>query len=297
MGSKGPYDVEELRRVSQSTYAKLPDGTPLEQFGHGTAQDYAKMRYAETPAEFIEEARAMFQKRMSEVDGHILPCDSYMLATKMQNEMGMQTFMPEVGWQIPLMRQQLALVRGIAKNAGKTWGTYYECWRGDIIDDKINCCMPCYNDDPVNEWYLSQEEHPDDFTSHGKNGGSSRLLQNRIYYYSLMSGADYLSEEWGLNCSYTDMKDFTLSEYGQTKKDFIRAAEDIQGVQAVIPFAIVLPVEYNIPELPDPYMQHEFGVHSGQYLSSPLNAKEDEFFGHVEDVLKLFFCKKWEGIR
>ena len=72
-------------------------------------------------------------------------------------------------------------------------------------------CMPCFNLDPINEWYLTQETHVDDFTTYGANGGSSRLLQNRIYYHALMSGADYFSEEWGLNCSYTDMQNFTLS--------------------------------------------------------------------------------------
>ena len=36
-----------------------------------------------------------------------------------------------------------------------------------------------------------------------------------------MSGANYLAEEWGLNCSYSDMKTFELSEYGLVKKKFL----------------------------------------------------------------------------
>ena len=75
--------------------------------------------------------------------------------------------------------------------------------------------------------------------SHGKNGGSSRLLQERIYYHSLLSGADYMAEEWGLNCSYTAMEDFTLSDYGRVKKDFINTALDFRGICADVPFAIV----------------------------------------------------------
>ena len=90
--------------------------------------------------------------------------------------------MPEVGCQIAQMRQAVSLARGMARASKKTWGTYYECWRESREDGKFYYTMPCFNSDPSNEWYLTQKLHPDDFTSHGENGGSSRLLQNRIYY-------------------------------------------------------------------------------------------------------------------
>lgn len=288
-GSHGPYDAAWLRGQTQRNFAKMPDGTILFSFSQDTPEQYASMHYAETPDEYIEEMKELFTRRMAEVEGRILPCDSYYLATKIQDELGMKSFMPEVGCQIPHMRQETVLARGMAKASGKTWGTYYECWREIRKDGKFYYSMPCFNTDPSNEWYLTQELHPDDFTSHGKNGGSSRLLQNRIYYYSLMSGADYFSEEWGLNCSYSDMTDFTLSDYGEVKKAFINDALNFRNIKAVTPFAIVLPKSYSCIELQDMFEPYELGNHRDEYMRCALNASQKAYYGHIEDVLKLIF--------
>lgn len=289
MGSKGPYDIKELGEKMLSKTAMTPDGTRLHSFSQDTLEYYSNKVYAETYQEFTEEMKELFSRRMADTDNSILPCDSYFLATKLQDEMGMQTFMPEVGCQIPLMRLAVALARGVAKATGKTWGAYYECWR-EVPG--IGYCMPCFNDDPSNEWYLPQSMHSDDFSSYGKNGGSSRLLQNRIYYYALMSGADYFSEEWGLNCSYSNMETFELSEYGQVKKDFINKALTLRNIKASIPFAIVLPKAYSCIELPDIFTPWVLGEHRADYLSSALNEEEQHYFGHMEDVLKLFFARE-----
>lgn len=294
MGHKGPYDIDKMRALLTNPHKLLPDGTALMDFSQGSAEEYAKRKYAETPEEYLEEMRDLFARRMSEVDGHILPCDSYHLMTKIQDEMGMKTFMPEVGCQILLMRLEVALARGMAKASRKTWGTYYECWRPDKNVKPSGYCMPCFNTDPFNEWYAKQDIYTDDFTTYGENGGSSRLLQNRIYYYSLMSGADYLSEEWGLNCSYTDMQEFTLSPYGELKKAFIRDAENYQDVKAKIPFAIVLPKAFSCVELGALLFTHEIGVHRAEYLGRPIDKEKQDYYGHVEDVLKLFFARYGE---
>lgn len=290
-GDKGPYNADELRALTLGTYT-MHDGTVLPALSHDLPEVYAKMRYAQTPGEYIEEIRQLFLRRLNEVEGRILPCDSYYMATKIQDEIGMRTFMPEVGCQIPLMRQQIALARGVAKASGKTWGTYYECWREIRENGEAYYSMPCFNTDKSNEWYLSQDQHPDDFTSHGENGGSSRYLQNRIYYYSLMSGADYFSEEWGLNCSYTDMSEFTLSDYGRVKKDFINTALDFRGIKAVIPFAIVLPTDYSCMEIPEVWDEYEFGKARESYLRCQLSEAEKKYYGHIEEVLKLCFLSK-----
>ncbi len=292
-GEKGPYSLETLNNVLVSPYAKMPDGTMLKTVSHDPVEIYANLRYSETPETFYEEIKAMYQRRLDETDGHIIPCDSYYMATRLDNELGMQTFMPEVGCQIPQMRQQLALARGIARATGKTWGAYYECWR-EVPG--VGYCMPCFNTDPSNEWYLTQELHPDDFSSYGENGGSSRLLQNRIYYYALMCGADYFSEEWGLNCSYTSMQTFDLSAYGKLKKNFINKALTLQGVKPVTPFAIVLPKSYSFVEVPTMFETYEVGVHRDTYMECVLTPEQKKYFGHVEDVLKLFFARKGQAI-
>ena len=291
-GEKGPYDPQTLKSRTIRESAVMPDGTVLQAFSQDAPEQYSKMRYAETTQEYFEEMKDLFSRRMAETDGHILPCDSYYVVPRLQREVGMKSFMPEVGCQIPMMREAVSMARGAAEASGKTWGAYYECWRESCENGKFFYSMPCFNSDTTNEWYLRQEQHGDDFTSFGENGGSSRLLQNRIYYYALMSGADYFSEEWGLNCSYTDMKEFTLSEYGKLKKDFINTALDFRGIKAKVPFAIVLPKEYACAEIPDGiFKMNEFDGHRASYMNCVLTPFEKEYFGHTEDVIKLIFYR------
>lgn len=290
-GSRGPYDAEELKRAVLHEKRTEAVGIPMYSLNMDSPETYAQMRYAETVEEYIEEMKDMFRRRMADVDGHILPCDSGFASMKLENELGMKSFMPEVGGQIPQMRQQVALTRGIAENNGKTWGTYYECWfhRRDI-----GYTMPCYNTEPGNEWYLPQELHGDDFTSYGKNGGSSRLLQRRIMYYSLMSGAHYVAEEWGLNCSYTDMNDFTLSQYGEVKKEFINTAEEFGTLKAIAPFAIVLPCDYSVLEIDNKYEDYRVGIHRDAYMGIPLDEERKLYYGHIQDVLRYIYARNEE---
>lgn len=285
-GSDGPYDAALLRERTMCEYARTPSGELLPSYTQDSPEVYACRRYPKTLTDYRAEVEDMFCRRMAETDGCILPCDSSYLLTGMQQDLQMRTFMPEVGCQIPLMRVALALARGIAGYSSKLWGTYYETWRHTPED---GYSMPCFNTDPGNEWYLSQEQHPDDFTSFGANGGSSRLLQNRIYYYSLMSGADYIAEEWGLNCSYSGMQTFELSHYGLVKKSFIHNAQRFRGIKAQIPFAVILPKEYicvQIPDKDDPYTP---GQWRQNYMGVFLTETEKRIVGQAEDVLKFLF--------
>ena len=283
----GPYDLEMLKRELASEHAVMPDGTRLANLSHDTPEYYANVRLPKNSEEFLEFVSAIYKRRMDETLGYVLPCDSYFLLHRMQNELGMKTFMPEVGWQIADMRIAVATTRGIADGAGKKWGTYYETWIASPTE--FDASMPCFNDDPSNEWYLTQDLHPDNFTEHGKAGGSSRLLQKRIYYYSLMSGADYLAEEWGLNCSYSDMNTFDLSEYGIAKKEFIDFARNYKTVKAVIPFAIVLPKEYSCVEIHNPFRVRKIDQFNDNYMLMPVDDKQKAFNGYVENVLKLMY--------
>ncbi len=292
MGSKGPYDVNEIRKKAICPYfPKNAYGEVIYNIAMATPEFYASKTMPENREEFLKQIAELFKWVMDSTDNNVLPCDSYFLATKYQNDLGMRTFMPEIGCQIPRTRIAVALARGIARMSGKTWGTYYECWRPRPGQ---GATMPCFNDDPINEWYAAQSSAVDDFTSCGENGGSSRLLQNRLYYYSLMSGAHYMGEEWGLNCSYTDMKDFTLSTYGEVKKDFINTALNYRGMDAKIPFAIVLPTDYAFVEIAGTLLDlkgqdRQIGEHRDQYLELDITDTEKAYFGHIEDVLKLFF--------
>lgn len=288
-GSKGPYDVSVLDQKLKRSYAVTPDGQQLHALSQGSIQEYARLRFAESAEAYVKEYRNLCLTRMDEVDGHILPCDSSYLMIDLYNDIGIRTFMPEVGAQTPMMRKQVSLARGVAKSAGKTWGTYYECWC-NLYDPETKITtysMPCFNQEPGNEWYLTQETHPDDFTSFGENGGSSRILQDRIYHYSLMAGADYMSEEWGLNCSYADMNDFTLSEYGEVKKKFIDFTLSMRGIQPRTPIALVLPKRYTCLQLRDAY-----GLDDGlpyKYMGYSLRPEDEAYFKHIECITDLLF--------
>ena len=65
-------------------------------------------------------------------------------------------------------------------------------------------------------------------------------------------------------------------------------------MQAITPFAIVLPKDYVCIEIPEPfetnaYAEYKLGNHRDVYMRSPLNASEKSYFGHIEDVLKLIY--------
>lgn len=287
MGHDGPYDLEELKKALLSKLTNVADGKRLYALSHGTPEFYAPRKKPNTVEELLSEFEAIYRLRMDETLGYMLPCDSYFLMNRLYEKLGVKTYMPEVGWQIADMRIAVAAARSTAENAGKKWGTYYETWIA--APTEFDASMPCFNKEPINEWYLSQEQHGDDFTTHGPTGGSSRLLQKRIYYYSLMSGADYLAEEWGLNCSYTDMNTFDLSEYGLAKKEFIDFARNYKTVKAHIPFAIVLPKEYSCIEIHNPFRVRKIGQFSDTYMRIPLDDKQKSFNGHVENVLKLCY--------
>ena len=187
-GNKGPYDVEEIKKIRLLKKRNIEDDALLYGFSQGSPEDYAVLKYPETPEEFLAQYIERYKMRLEETDGHILPVDSYYLLSKLHNELGAKTFFPEVGWQIGQMRIAVASARGAAENSGKTWGTYYETWIA--APTEFDASMPCFNNHPSNEWYLTQQQHGDDFTTHGPGGGSSRLLQKRIYSYSLMAGVD-----------------------------------------------------------------------------------------------------------
>ena len=285
-GQPYPFDVETLKKKSLSGYAVTPDGQRLYQLIQGTPEEYVSLPFPDTFAGVLDDFRHLFRQRTEATDGMILPVDSYWLLTHMQDELGMENFMPEVGCQIPHMRIAVALARGMASAKNKKWGVYYECWR--TIQPYIGATMPCFNREPGNEWYLTQETHRDDFTTYGPHGGSSRLLQKRIYYYGLMAGAKMMSEEWGLHCSYAEMKgDFPLSPYGQVKKDFIEFARGHKNVRARVPFAVVLPKECPYVDLTK--CDTPIGARRTTGFKQPLTGDETDMFGCVEDVLKLIF--------
>ena len=57
------------------------------------------------------------------------------------------------------------------------------------------------------------------------------------------------------------------------------------------PFALVLPKDYQAIELPDIYDPWTIGNHRDTYLHCALNAEQQAYYGHIEDVLKLIWTR------
>jgi len=251
----------------------------------GTALEYSQKQYSKTLPEYFQEMRQLFKMRQEETGGLLLPCDSFCMAPAMEYDLGSRTVMPEVGTPIPLMRLQVALARGTSGALNRPWGVYYQPWGGEPFS------APHFAETAENEWNLDNSIFPYDFTAAGPNGGSSRSLQRRTYYYSLLSGADYLGEEWGVSNTFYNWRDFPLTPYGEIKKEFIDFAENHPDLEPLIPFAIVLPRELEAIDL-----RYIGDPDAELYFFRPLEAVQKAAFGHVREVLRLIYGRSGNGL-
>jgi hypothetical protein len=86
------------------------------------------------------------------------------------------------------------------------------------------------------------------------------------------------------------MNTFELSEYGIIKKNFINNAVNFRGMEAKVPFALVIPKRYECFEINRQILNLPIGENRGVYVDSPLNEADTAYFGHIEDLTKLFFA-------
>lgn len=206
-----------------------------------TAKEYAECFPVPSCFEqLLDNARKLFYMRMKFTSGRLLPCDSAMMAPNLEFKLGAQRIMPEIGAQTPGANIQLAYARGMSKAYKKSFGAYYEPWGGR----PFSVCN--YHANGENEWNIKGGDFP--FESAGCNGGSSRSLHERILIYAYLSGAEFISEEWGVYNTFYDSKDFVLSPYGEVKRGFLRFVEKYRAGEFFAPVAIVLPED--MPVLP-----------------------------------------------
>lgn len=246
----------------------------------GTSEEYSQKIYPETLQDYSKAMEELFLKRQAETGGYLIPSNSSSMTTGMEYRLGVRTVMPEVGAQIPLMRLQVALARGMSQAFGRIWGAYYEPWGG------VPFSAPHYFREGFNEWRLDNSNFPHDFTSNGENGGSSRVLQNRIYHYLLMSGAKYLAEEWGTSDTFYDWIDYDLTPYGKVKKEFIDFSDKMQDMEAYVPFAIVLPRAFEALDL-----GYIANPEKQDYLGRALPGCFKEKFEHIRKILALIYAR------
>ena len=201
-----------------------------------SAKEFAEVGHITDCEKYLDAMKDLFAKRQKYTDGMLLPCDSAILGYSLEFKNGAKRVMPEIGKQTEHTSVQIAYARGMAKAYGKSFGTYYEPWGGK----PFSACN--YQKDGLNEWNISNDSFP--FKTAGGNGGSSRSLQKRMFFCSYMSGAEFISEEWGLCNTFYDWNDFELTPYGQIKKDFIDFTEKHKNIgKPITPIAAVIPKE------------------------------------------------------
>ncbi len=264
--------IERVSPDKENIY--LEAGTPLE---------YSRLSFPASPDELLLQLRAHYRKRMRQTGGRLLPCDSYFYAVRMELEEGTKRIMPEVGAQIPHMRVQMAHARGMCKAYGKPFGAYYEPWGGKPFSVVVS-----RRDSSQNEWRIRQENFPFSFNEQIGMGGSSRLLQRRIYAYASLSGAEFLAEEWGAVNTFEEWTDFTLSAYGKVKKAFLDDARRLGNFgKPFAPVAIVLPK--TLPVLDLSSIKQQGGEN---YLGYPLSGGKLSEMQTVSRALYAIFGRK-----
>jgi hypothetical protein len=202
-----------------------------------TLEEMASAGKPLTAERFYDNMTAIYNKRQK--IGELVPCDSAFLAYQFELSCGTKRIMPEVGAQTPDTRLQVCYARGMTRREGKSFGIYYEPWGGEPFS-------ACAYNGAKNEWAMGEGDFP--FETYGPNGGSSRSLQKRIFLYGYLSGAEFISEEWGLYNTFLEgTNNEQLSPYGLVKKeflDFVRKYNDIGD--KLTPIAAVLPEELTV---------------------------------------------------
>lgn len=198
-----------------------------------TLSEMAEAGKPESGEELYANMTAIYEKRMAKYK-KLIPCDSFYLTYPYEAERGAKAIMPEVGAQIPFMRLQMCFARGVTSAYGIKLGAYYEPWGGDA---RVSACM--YNESGENEWMVKNDTNP--YAAVGTRGGSSRSLQMRVYLYSYLSGAEFISEEWGGFNTFSDAECTRLSEYGEVKKRFLDFVDKYPDVgEKISPIAVVI---------------------------------------------------------
>ncbi|NMP38481.1 MAG: hypothetical protein GX051_10270 [Clostridiales bacterium] len=206
-----------------------------------TAKEYERCFSApETFEELLENAQRLFAMRNAYTGERLLPCDSVMMATNLEFKMGARRVMPEIGAQTPGANVQLSYARGMAKAYSGSFGAYYEPWGGE----PFSACN--YHFEGKNEWNIVKGSFV--FDTCGPEGGSSRSLQKRLFLYAYLSGAKFISEEWGVYNTFLECEDFTLSDYGEVKRDFLSFVKKYPAGEFFAPMAVVLPEDMDVLE-------------------------------------------------
>ena len=220
------WTEENIRQLIAQKYPH----TPLLFLEAMTAKEHAEAGKPKSWQQFYDNMTALYKKRAEKLP--LLPCSSYFMMYPFEAENGAKAIMPEMGAQTRNIRLQMCFARGVCKAYDIKLGAYYEPWGG-------NPCSNCsYNNGPQNEWGVKWDVKRPKGT---ENHGSSRSLQWRAHLYAYLSGAEFISEEWGGYNTFKDMETYELSEYGLVKKRFLDFVDKYPDVgEKIAPIAAVI---------------------------------------------------------
>ncbi|MBQ6065570.1 MAG: hypothetical protein IJK89_01995 [Clostridia bacterium] len=234
-------------------------------------EEWRELTLSEDVSSFLRNAEALYARRSRETvsdlrsplsfltpnseprtpNSLLFPADSYFMAPRTELANGARLLLPEVGWQIPNLRVQLAFTRGMANAAKVPWGIYYECWQNT---ENAGFTIPFSLREGQDEW---QEDmlHKANGASlpfdRREYGGSSLSLAARAWRFAYFSGASYLGEEYGVCNTFRSLEDASLSPYGEMKRDFLRFTEAFPDTGSpFVPVAAVLPKEMAMLDIP-----------------------------------------------
>lgn len=209
-------------------------------FSQGRASEYAALETPKTLTEAFEDIKGVILKAKKRTADRVFTCDAGTSLAAIDTKIGQKLAFIEVGCQTKFSRVQYAIRRGASKAIGGLWGAYLEPW--SHMSNGTTCY--CFMRDGSNEWFIGGEGFA--YNHDGERGGSSMSYAKRMMYYSLFSGADYFSEEWGQSNTFYDFCDFELSPYGKIKKEFCDFSQGFKSVKPYTPIAIVIPREYGV---------------------------------------------------
>ena len=264
--------TEEINRKYKMPYLFLESmsAKEMEQFGN-----------PRTAKEYYSIITSLIKRRNDYCHGLLHPVDSYSLAFGLEVACGAKIISAEIGAQTPFTRLQVCYARGMARAHKIRFGTYYEPWGGQ----PFSTCS--YHKDGKNEWGIGDSvDFP--FEAKGENGGSSRSLQERLYIYSYMNNADFLSEEWGLCNNFYDWQDFELSPYGEVNKRFADFRKKFSDVgEKLCPIGAILSEKHKVIDNL---------ASTDSFCGYELFGREKESMKTIKEGLTAVFCQKTEMI-
>ncbi len=209
-------------------------------FEYGDASDYRGRSFPKTVGEFLQEADFHFRRKAADFHHYVNLTDSYYQSFWKGFQNGARHAMAEVGGQTALTRMQIASARGAARAFERPWGVYYEPWACPLS-------VLWYNRS-YSAWKMPPGIWDAPYFVHGGRGGSSRALQRRILYYSLLAGAGSMAEEWGAENTFLDWETFELTDYGKIMSEFFRFSHQTDVGRPLTEVALMLDPENAPPD-------------------------------------------------